>query len=87
MKQLRFSIRLAPHCRRQTTAECLPESLIGHLRDECLNETLLTSLLQARAVLAALQRNYNGVRPRSAIGNQVPAGASSGGRQSRQAAR
>ena len=35
------------------------ESFIGRLRDECLNETLFTSLRQARAVLAAWQRDYN----------------------------
>ena len=34
------------------------ESFIGRLRDECLNETLFTSLRQARAVLAAWQRDY-----------------------------
>jgi putative transposase len=39
------------------------ESFIGRLRDECLNETLFTSLRQARAVLAAWQRDYNEVRP------------------------
>ena len=38
------------------------ESFIGRLRDECLNETLFTSLRQARAVLAAWQRDYNEVR-------------------------
>ena len=47
------------------------ESFIGKLRDECLNETLFTSLPQARAVLAAWQRDYNEVRPHSA-----PAGRS-----------
>ncbi len=35
------------------------ESFIGRLRDECLNETLFTSLPHARAVLAAWQRDYN----------------------------
>jgi transposase InsO family protein len=35
------------------------ESFIGRLRDECLNETLFTSLRQARAVLAVWQRDYN----------------------------
>ena len=44
------------------------ESFIGRLRDECLNETLFTSLRQARAVLAAWQRDYNEVRPHSAYG-------------------
>jgi putative transposase len=49
------------------------ESFNGRLRDECLNETLFTSLPQARAVLAAWQRDYNEVRPHSAHGGQAPA--------------
>jgi putative transposase len=49
------------------------ESFIGRLRDECLNETLFTSLRQARVVLAAWQRDYNEVRPHSAHGGQTPA--------------
>jgi len=48
------------------------ESFIGRLRDECLNETLFTSLRQARAVLAAWQRDYNEVRPHSAHGGLPP---------------
>jgi len=35
------------------------ESFIGRLRDECLNETLFSSLAQARSVLAAWQADYN----------------------------
>jgi len=49
------------------------ESFIGPLRDECLNETLFTSLRQARAVLAVWQRDYNEVRPHSAHRGQTPA--------------
>lgn len=49
------------------------ESFNGRLRDECLNETLFTSLAHARAVLAAWQRDYNEVRPHSALGGQTPA--------------
>src|SRR6476659_8975155 len=49
------------------------ESFIGRLRDECLNETLFTSLHQARVVLAAWQRDYNEVRPHSALRGQTPA--------------
>ena len=40
------------------------ESFIGKLRNECLNETLFTSLPRARAVLAAWQQGYNEVRDR-----------------------
>jgi putative transposase len=49
------------------------ESFVGRLRDECLNETLFTSLPQARAVLASWQRDYNEVRPHSALRGQTPA--------------
>ena len=48
------------------------ESFIGRLRDECLNETLLASLPQARAVLDAWRADYNGVRPHSALANRTP---------------
>jgi putative transposase len=49
------------------------ESFIGRLRDECLNETLFTSLPQARTVLAVWQRDYNEVRPHSAHRGLTPA--------------
>lgn len=49
------------------------ESFNGRLRDECLNETLFTSLAHARAVLAAWQRDYNEVRPHSALAGRTPA--------------
>lgn len=48
------------------------ESFIGRLRDECLNETLFTSLWHARAVLASWQRDFNEVRPHSALNGQTP---------------
>lgn len=44
----------------------------GRLRDELLNETLFTSLLQARAALAAWKEDYNNVRPHSALGDVTP---------------
>ena len=49
------------------------ESFIGRLRDECLNETLFTSLAHARAVLAEWRHDYNTIRPHSGIGNVPPA--------------
>ena len=49
------------------------ESLNGKLRDEPLNQTLFTSLVQTRAVLSAWKADYNNVRPHSALGNQSPA--------------
>jgi putative transposase len=48
------------------------ESFIGRLRDECLNETLFSSLSQARSVLAAWQIDYNRIRPHSALANRTP---------------
>ena len=48
------------------------ESFIGRLRDECLNETLFTSLAEAKAVLADWRDDYNQVRPHSSLANQTP---------------
>jgi len=48
------------------------ESFLGRLRDECLNETLFTSLAHARATLAAWKDDYNMVRPHSGLGNLAP---------------
>ena len=55
------------------TQNAFIESFNGRLRDELLNETLFTSLDQARAVLAAWKDDYNMVRPHSALGNLTPA--------------
>lgn len=48
------------------------ESFNARLRDELLNETLFSSLDQARAVLAAWKEDYNHTRPHSALGNITP---------------
>lgn len=48
------------------------ESFNGRLRDECLNETLFTSLSEAKAVLADWRDDYNQVRPHSSLANQTP---------------
>lgn len=49
------------------------ESFNGRLRDEFLNETLFTSLAQARTALEEWRRDYNTVRPHSRIGWLTPA--------------
>ena len=49
------------------------ESFNGRLRDECLNETLSTSMAPARAVLTAWREDYNPVRPHSKLGVLTPA--------------
>jgi len=48
------------------------ESFNGRLRDECLNETLFSSLEEARNVLAAWRNDYNRVRPHSSLANSTP---------------
>ena len=52
------------------------ESFNGKLRDECLNETLFRSIPHARAVLDDWRRDYNEVRPHSALGGCTPASLS-----------
>jgi putative transposase len=49
------------------------ESFFGRLRDECLNETLFTSLAHARELLSLWKNDYNTIRPHSGIGNLSPA--------------
>ncbi len=44
------------------------ESFNGKLRDELLNETLFSSLADARAKLEAWRRDFNEVRPHSRLG-------------------
>lgn len=48
------------------------ESFNGRLRDELLNETLFSSLAEARELLAAWRDDYNRVRPHSALANRTP---------------
>jgi putative transposase len=48
------------------------ESFNGRLRDEFLNETLFSTLAQARIGLARWREDYNGSRPHSKIGWQTP---------------
>ncbi|GAB4064800.1 hypothetical protein GCM10028812_05280 [Ancylobacter sonchi] len=43
------------------------------IRDECLNETLFSSLGQARATIASWKEDYKLNRPHSALGNRSPA--------------
>lgn len=49
------------------------ESFNGRLRDELLNETLFTSLAQARVAIALWRADYNTARPHSQIPWQTPA--------------
>jgi putative transposase len=48
------------------------ESFNGRLRDEFLNETLFTTLAQARVTLSVWRADYNGLRPHSKLDWQTP---------------
>jgi putative transposase len=50
----------------------LIESFNGSFRDECLNETLFSSLTQARAAITASKEYYNRNRPHSSLANITP---------------
>ena len=49
------------------------ESFNGRFRDECLNETLFSTLAEARAAIRSWKEDYNQNRPHSALGNKTPA--------------
>lgn len=48
------------------------ESFNGSFRDECLNETLYSSLNQARHQISKWKEDYNTQRPHSSLGNITP---------------
>ena len=48
------------------------ESFNGSFRDECLNETLFSSLAEARERIGAWKEDYNTHRPHSSLGNITP---------------
>ncbi len=48
------------------------ESFNGSFRDECLNETLFTSLDEARCKIKEWKDDYNQNRPHSSLGNLTP---------------
>jgi putative transposase len=55
------------------TQNAFIESFNGRLRDELLNETIFTTLAQARFELAEWRDDYNTVRPHSRLGGLTPA--------------
>lgn len=48
------------------------ESFNGKFRDECLNENWFVSLAEAREKIETWRKDYNRVRPHSALGYQTP---------------
>jgi putative transposase len=49
------------------------ESFNGKLRDELLNREIFTTLEEAKVLIVQWQREYNQIRPHSALGYQPPA--------------
>ena len=54
------------------TQNAFIESFNGKLRDECLNETLFSSLADAQEALQAWREDYSNHRPHSSLGNLTP---------------
>ena len=54
------------------TQNAFVERFIGSLRDELLNETLFTTLVEAKAHITAWKEDYNRHRPHSSLGNLTP---------------
>ena len=49
------------------------ESFNGKLRDELLNREIFTTLMEAKVLIKEWRREYNQVRPHSALGYRPPA--------------
>jgi putative transposase len=49
------------------------EAFNGRFRQECLDQHWFASLDEARAIIAAWRKDYNTVRPHTALGNLTPA--------------
>lgn len=49
------------------------ESFNGRFRDECLNDTLFSTLTEARSAITSWKEDYNHHRPHSELGNMSPA--------------
>lgn len=56
---------------------CYIESFAGRLRDECLNQSWFESLEDARRIVEAWRKEYNGERPHCALGSLRPANSGS----------
>lgn len=54
------------------TQNAFVERFIGSFRDELLNETLFTTLTEAKAHITAWKEDYNRNRPHSSLGNLTP---------------
>jgi len=64
---------MALHRPGKPTQNAFVESFNGRFRDECLNDTLFSTLVEARNAIISWKEDYNRHRPRSAVGNMTPA--------------
>jgi putative transposase len=55
------------------TQNAFVESFNGRFRDECLNNTLFSTLSEARCAITLWKEDYNHHRPNAALGNMTPA--------------
>ena len=55
------------------TQNAFIESFNGRLRDECLNESVFTTLAEVRRIVEAWRIDYNTVRPHGRLGRLPPA--------------
>ena len=55
------------------TQNAFVESFNGRFRNECLNDTLFSTLTEARSAITSWKEDYNIHRPHSALGNMPPA--------------
>lgn len=56
------------------TDNCFIESFNGKFREECLDAHLFTSLAEARKIIEEWRRDYNVLRPHSALAGMRPGG-------------
>ncbi|EAQ34249.1 transposase [Nitrobacter sp. Nb-311A] len=55
------------------TQNAFVDSFNGRFRDECLNDTLYSTLSEARSTISSWREDYNQHRQHSALGNITPA--------------
>jgi transposase InsO family protein len=65
--------RKAPAANRKIDEEfAAARAALGRFRDECLNDTLFSTLTDARSAITSWKEDYNRHRPHSALGTSSP---------------
>jgi putative transposase len=63
---------MALHRAGQAEQNAFVGSFNGRFRDECLNDTLFSTLTEARSAITSWKEDYNHHRPHSTLGNIPP---------------